>query len=166
MGADVLLESQENGIASFLVGGGGAGVCTLVGGGGPHGMPGRFPERPFVLEGSFGGGIGTLVLFSSEVIVVERDLSELASLEPPNCTSSKDDVERRRAVSSGEFGRASPDVSFVVPMFSGPDGSAETVGSCEARGVVAADEDGWRLVREQIDVEDLESRDSGRDVAS
>ena len=167
MGTDVLRESHENGIASFLGGGAGAGVWTLVGGGGPQGIPARFPERPFVRAGSLGGGTGASVLFSSEVVVVERDRVGLAPFESPSCTSSNDDVERRRAVSSGELEGAFPDICVRTLVFgSEEDESVETVGSCETRGVVAVEEDSGRSVNERMDVEDFDSRDSGRDVVS
>lgn len=168
LGADVLLESHENGIASFLGGGcGGAEVWALVGGGGPQGIPGRLPDKPFVREGSLGGRIGALVLFSSEIVVVERDLSELASLISPSCTSSNDEVERRRAVSNGEFEEAFPDISVGSPASGfGVDGPIEVAGSCETRGVVAVDEDAGRSVSERVEVDDLEFRDSGLAVVS
>ena len=167
LGTDALLESHENGIASFLGCDAGAGVWTLVGGGGPQGMPGRFPERPFVRGGSFGSGTGAFRLFSSEVMVVERDRLRLASLGSPSCTSSSDDVERRRAVSSGELVGAFPDISVrTVVLESEGDGCVEIAGGCETRGVVAVEEDSGRSVKERIDVEDFESRDSGRDILS
>ena len=97
--------------------------------------------------------------------MVERDLSERASLTSPSCTSSN--VERRRAVSSGDFGRLFPDISERTSASDfGGDLSVEILGSCETRGVVTVEEDGGRSVSERIDDEDLDSRDSGRDVVS
>lgn len=72
---DVFLDSQENGLESFLGGGAGA-DCTLEGGCGPQGMVGRLPERPCALNGSFGGGTGVIEFVSFDVMVVERDLVE------------------------------------------------------------------------------------------
>jgi len=107
------------------------------------------------------------VLFSSEIVVVERDLSELASLVSPSCTSSNDEVERRRAVSNGEFEEAFPDISVGSPASGfGVDGPIEVAGSCETRGVVAVDEDAGRSVSERVEVDDLEFRDSGLAVVS
>lgn len=107
------------------------------------------------------------MLFSSEVIVVERDLSELASLGSPSCTSSNDEVERRRAVSSGEFEEASVDISVGLSSSGfGVEGSVEVAGCCETRGVVAVEEDAGRSVSERVEVEDLEFRDSGLAVVS
>ena len=107
------------------------------------------------------------VLFSSNVILVERDLLGLTSLWSSSCTSSNDEVERRRAVSSGEFEGAFPDICVRTVVFcSEGDGFVEIGGSCETRGVVAVEEDSGRSVNERIDVEDFESRDSGRDVVS
>ena len=167
LGIDTLLESHENGIASFLGGGGGAGVWSLEAGGGPQGMPGKLPERPFVRAGSLGGGAGAAILLSSDVIVVERDLLELASLLSSSCTSSNDDVQRRRAVRSGDFeGLLSDMLVRFSPSDFGGDRSVKIGGSCETRGVVTVEEDGGRSVNERIDDEDLDSRDCGRDLVS
>ena len=130
--AEELLESHEKGPASFLVGGAGCGVTVCVvdcfgAGGGPHGTEGRDPENPCDRKGIFaaagrvdaeGAGVGSSVLTSSLVTVFDLDL--LSSALPsacvalvagvsPSCTSSKEEVEIRRAVSKGDFALVSSD---------------------------------------------------------
>ena len=82
--ADPLLDSHEKLMPSFLGAGVGEGVGTVAlgarGGGGPHGMDGRLPDRPCTLEGSFGGD--AVAPFSIDVVGVESDLMELLSLLP------------------------------------------------------------------------------------
>ena len=107
--AEPLLESHEKLIPSFLGAGVGEGVGTVAlgarGGGGPQGMDGRFPERPWPLNGSFGGDAA--VLFSVDVVGVESDCIELLSLVPSSWTSSSEVAEIRCAVSNGDFGGTS-----------------------------------------------------------
>ena len=114
--AEPLLESHEKLIPSFLGAGVGYGVGTgawgATGGGGPHGMDGRLPERPWPLNGSFGGDAA--VLFSIDVVGVELDFIELLSLVPSSWTSSNEVAEIRCAVSSGDFDGASASYEFVV----------------------------------------------------
>jgi hypothetical protein len=57
-------DSQEKGLVSFLVGGGGAGRLEGAGGavgGAPHGTEGRTPDSPcndgFIFRGGGGGGV-------------------------------------------------------------------------------------------------------------
>ena len=114
--AEPLLESHEKLIPSFLGAGVGEGVGTVAlgarGGGGPHGMEGRLPERPWPLNGSFGGDAA--VLFSIDVVGVELDFIELLSLVPSSWTSSNEVAEIRCAVSSGDFDGISGSDGFVV----------------------------------------------------
>lgn len=134
--AEELRESHEKGPASFLGGGAGCGdiVCAvdcLGAGGGPHGTEGRAPESPCDRKGIFvaaggadaeGLGAGSSVLTSSLVIVFDLDLPSSSSLfstcvalvagVSPSCTSSREDVEIRRAVSKGDFC-----VVFSSPVF-------------------------------------------------
>jgi hypothetical protein len=62
LGVVVFLESQENGLVSFLVGAGAGGGRWELGcgcGGGAHGIEGSTPERPCREGFAFlGGGIG------------------------------------------------------------------------------------------------------------
>ena len=101
---------------SFLGAGVGEGVGTVAlaarGGGGPHGMEGRLPERPWPLNGSFGGDAGTSL--SIDVVGVELDLIELLSLVPSSWTSSNEVAEIRCAVSSGDFDGISGSWKCVV----------------------------------------------------
>ena len=114
--AEPLLESHEKLIPSFLGAGVGEGVGTVAlgarGGGGPHGMDGRLPERPWPLNGSFGGDAA--VLFSIDVVGVELDFIELLSLVPSSWTSSNEVAEIRCAVSSGDFDGTSGSYECVV----------------------------------------------------
>ena len=82
------------------------------GGGGPHGMDGRLPERPWPLNGSFGGDAA--VLFSIDVVGVESDFIELLSLVPSSWTSSNEVAEIRCAVSRGDFDGGSGSYDCVV----------------------------------------------------
>jgi hypothetical protein len=80
--ADVLLESQEKLIPNFLGGGAGevAGADDFPGGGGPHGIEGRLPERPWPRKGSFGGEAAIFLSFGA--VVVDPDVMELVSFDP------------------------------------------------------------------------------------
>lgn len=104
---DVCLESHENGPVNFRDGGVGAGIdCFEAGGpegGGPHGIEGKAPESPCERKGSFGGGSAGCAVSSVEVVSIERDLDELSLLLPLRCTSSRDVIEIRCAVSKGDF---------------------------------------------------------------
>ena len=116
--AEPLLESHEKLIPSFLGAGVGEGVGTVAlgarGGGGPHGMDGRLPERPWPLNGSFGGDAA--VPFSIDVVGVELEFIELLSLVPSSWTSSSEVAEIRCAVSNGDFCEISG--SYVCVVFS------------------------------------------------
>ena len=106
---DELLDNHEKGPASFLVGGAVAvlaGTAWAFGAGDcPHGKLGRTCDRADNLI-AVGGGDGSLIgsgaTISFEVIVADRDLLPPDS-KSPSCTSSKDDVDIRRAVSSGDW---------------------------------------------------------------
>ena len=105
--AEPLLESHEKLMPSFRGAGVGEGVGTAAvafgarGGGGPHGIEGRFPERPCPLKGNLGGDVA--ISFSVNVVGAEPDLIELLSLVPSSCTSSREVAEIRCAVSSGDL---------------------------------------------------------------
>lgn len=135
--AEEFLESQEKGPANFLGGGAGAGEAFwgrgFGAGGGPHGTEGRAPANPCERKGSFDGGgdadVGTAVgagssmYTSCDVIVVDPDLVSLVlevllvvglgSGWSPSCTSSREEVEIRRAVSKGDFVGGSPSCALV-----------------------------------------------------
>lgn len=106
---DELLESHEKGPASFLAGGADVVLAELVrafgAGDCPHGKLGRTCDRAGTLV-AVGGGDGSLIgsgaTISLEVIVADRDLLPPDS-KSPSCTSSRDDVDIRRAVSNGEL---------------------------------------------------------------
>ena len=106
---DELLESQEKGPASFLVGGADAVLAEIVGafeaGDCPQGKLGRTCDRGGTLV-AVGGGDGSVIgsgaTIPFEVIVADRDLLSSDS-KSPSCTSSRDDVEIRWAVSNGDL---------------------------------------------------------------
>lgn len=98
--ADVLLESQEKLMPSFL-GGGAEEFVDFAAGGGPQGILGKLPERPCPRKGNFGGEAAMLLSF--EAVVVESDVMELVSFDPSSWTSSIDAVEIRCAVSRGDL---------------------------------------------------------------
>lgn len=104
---DVCLESHENGPVNFRDGGVGVGmVCFEEAGpegGGPHGIEDKEPESPCERKGSFGGGSAGCAVSSVEVVSIERDLGELSLLFPSRCTSSREVIEIRCAVSKGDF---------------------------------------------------------------
>ena len=100
---EVLLDSQEKLIPSFLGGGAVEGV-EAVGfevGGGPQGMDGRVPDRPCDRVGSFGAELE--LLFLVDAVVVESDRIEPVSFVPSSCTLSREEVDLRCAVSKGDF---------------------------------------------------------------
>ena len=115
--AEPLLDSHEKLIPSFLGAGVGEGVGTVAlgarGGGGPHGIDGRFPESPWPLNGSLGGDAA--VPFSTDAVGVEFEFNELLSLVPSSWTSSNEVAEIRCAVSSGDFDGISLSYECVVP---------------------------------------------------
>lgn len=93
--AEVPLDNHENPIPSFLNGGAGEGAEAAfgaIGGGGPQGTVGRFPERPCDRKGSLGGEEASLV---SGLFVVAPDSMELASIPFSSCTSAIEEVEIR-----------------------------------------------------------------------
>ncbi len=157
---EVLLDSQEKLIPNFL-GGGTVGVETVgfEAGGGPQGIDGRLPERPCDRKGTFGGDAA--VLFLVDVVVVESDRIELASVTPSSCTLSREEDDIRCAVSNGDF--------FGVTSFSrfGSSGLCACVTSedciVDPRGV-EGDEGGRWPVREGVDTD--ECWDWGRSVLS
>ena len=110
---DELLDSQENGPASFLGGGtdadGSGGALDFTAGDEAHG---RLANRCVRKGGSgteAGAGAGKTdeagsgAAISFEVIVVDRDLLPAWLGVSPSCTSSRDDVDIRWAVRSGDF---------------------------------------------------------------
>ncbi len=156
--AEALLESHEKLIPSFLGAGVGEGVGTVAlgarGGGGPHGMDGRLPERPWPLNGSFGGDAA--VLFSIDVVGVESDFIELLSLVPSSWTSSNKVAEIRCAVSSGDFEGTSWLYECVVSSSRACIELSASVTSAPpftVRGVETVD-DGRRSVNERTEFED------------
>lgn len=100
---EVLLDSQEKLMPSFLGGGAAEAVETvgLEAGGGPHGIDGRFPDKPCDRIGSFGGEVA--MLFSADAVAVESDRIELASFVPSSCTLSREEADVGYAVSNGDF---------------------------------------------------------------
>ena len=101
---EVLLDSQEKLIPSFLGGGAveGVGVTDFEAGGGPQGIDGRFPDKPCAARaGSFGGEVAILFLLDS--VAVESDRMELASFVPSSCTLSREDDDMRCVVSNRVF---------------------------------------------------------------
>ena len=158
---EVLRDSHEKLMPSFLGGGAAEGLKTVgfEAGGGPQGIDGRFPDKPCDRGGSFGGELA--MIFTVEAVGVESDCMELASFVPSNCTLSREDVDIRRAVSSGDF--------LGVFSLSG------LVSSCLCTGVSSEDcvleprgvdgDDGGRCsVKELVDADDC--RDVGRSVLS
>ena len=106
--AGVLLrESHAKGIVNFRDGGaalGGVGDVFLgLGGGGPHGIEGKEPERPGREGGLGAAGEVSLPTILFDVIVVERDLSDSVTSLTPSCTSSNDVVDIRGAVGNGDL---------------------------------------------------------------
>lgn len=93
--AEVLLDSQEKLIPSFLGGGAveGVEVVDFEAGGGAQGTDGRFPDRPCDLTGSFGAEVATLFLV--DAVVVESDRIELVSFVPSSCTLSREEADIR-----------------------------------------------------------------------
>ena len=158
---DVLLDSHEKLMPNFLGGGAVEGVETVgfEAGGGPHGIEGRFPDKPCDRGGSFGGELA--MTFSVEAVGVEPDCIEVASFVPSNCTLSREEVDIRRAVSSGDF--------LGVLSLSGLVSSCLWTGvspeDCilEPRGV-DGDDGGRCSVKELVDADDC--RDVGRSVLS
>ena len=101
--ADVLLDSQEKLIPSFLGGGAEEGV-EVVGfeaGGGAQGTEGRLPDRPCDRTGSFGADVA--MLFLVDAVAVESDRIELVSSVPSSWTLSREEADFRCAVSKGDF---------------------------------------------------------------
>ena len=88
---------------SFLGGGAVEDVETVgfEAGGGPQGIDGRFPDRPCDRNGSFGGEVA--MFLSVDVVAVESDRIEVASFDPSSCTLSREDVDKRCAVSNGDI---------------------------------------------------------------
>ena len=88
---------------NFLGGGavGGVEIVAFGAGGGPQGIEGRFPDRPWDRIGSFGGEVA--MVFSADAVALEFDRIELASFVPSSCTLSREEAERRCAVSNGDF---------------------------------------------------------------
>lgn len=170
---DELLDSQENGPASFLgggtdAGGSGGGLDFATG----DEVHGRLANRCVRKGGSgteagVGGGIidgaGSGAAISFEVIVADRDLLPAWLGVSPSCTSSRDDVDIRRAVSRGEFiSDSGPgSVDFASP------GSA-----CVFSSTVLSTVDGWifegRGVVTASPVNDLTEaeEETGRSVVS
>ena len=100
--ADVPLESQENGIESFFAGGG-------VGEG--------FEVIDFELwdrEGNLGGGPRAFGSLPFDVIVAACGLASVDSSS--SWTSSREDVDSRRAVSKGDFEPTTSDVESLVSL--------------------------------------------------
>lgn len=99
----MLLDSHEKLMPNFLGGGavGGVEIVAFEAGGGPQGIDGRFPDRPWVRIGSFGGEVA--MIFSVDAVAVEFDRIELASLVPSSCTLFREIADRRCAVSNGDF---------------------------------------------------------------
>ena len=133
---------------NFLGGGAVEGVETVgfEAGGGPQGIDGRFPDRPWVRIGSFGVDVATD--FSVDAVAVEFDRIELASLVPSSCTLSREEADRRCAVSKGDF--------LGVSSLSGLRASCFCIGvpskdsTMEPRGV-EGDEGSRGSVREGVD---------------
>ena len=158
---EVLLDSHEKLMPNFLGGGAAEGVETVgfEAGGGPQGMDGRFPDKPCDRGGSFGGELA--MIFSVEAVGVESECIEVASFVPSNCTLSREEVDIRRAVSSGDFlGVFSLSRLVSSCMWTGV--SSEDCG-LEPRGV-DGDDGGRCSVKELVDVDDC--RDVGRSVLS
>ena len=97
------LDSQEKLIPNFLGGGIDGGVETdgFEAGGGPQGIDGRFPDRPCDRAAAFAGDVA--LLFLVDVVAVESDRIELASLVPSSCTLSTEEGDVRCAVCNGIF---------------------------------------------------------------
>lgn len=100
---EVLLDSHEKLMPNFLGGGavGGVEVVAFEAGGGPQGIDGRFPDRPWDRTGSFGGDVAMILALDAEAVEVGR--IELASFVPSSCTLSREEADRRCAVSNGDF---------------------------------------------------------------
>ena len=97
--ADVLLDSHEKGPPSFLGGSAGAALVVADGGGaggGANCTEGRFPERPWSAGGGFNVWLEGFAALSLDVMVVERDLEEVASCAFSSWTSSIEEIESRR----------------------------------------------------------------------
>lgn len=148
---------------SFL--GGGAGeVPGFADGGGPQGIVGRLPERPWLRKDSFGGE--TPMFLSFEAVVVDPDVTELVSFDPSSWTLSIEDADIRCAVSKGDFPRTSSlcgSVSSSWELCVELWGSSNVGLSFGARGVETVEE-GRSMVIERIDLDDW--RDCGRELES
>lgn len=100
------------------------------------------------------------MLASLEVIVVDLDLVEDVSFVSSSWTSSKDDVESRRAVGNGEFDERSLEAGDVVSISGdfGParEGVSIVSDSAERRGVEVEEEERGRSVSDRVDAEDLD----------
>ena len=158
--AEPLLESHEKLIPNFLGAGAGDGVGTVDlgarGGGGPQDIEGRFPERPCPLKGSFGGDAA--MSFSVGIAGVNPDRTELLSLVPSSCTSSREEAEIRCAVKRGDFVGGASGCGSV----SCSSGSLVVVPALCARGVETVEE-GRPLVNERTE---LDSCDWGLEAVS
>ena len=158
---EALLDSQEKLMPSFLGGGTVEGVETVgfEAGGGPHGIDGRFPDRPCDRGGSFGGDVA--ILFSADVVTAESDGIEIASFAPSSCTLSREEADIRCAVSDDGFvGVSSLPTSrgsSLCIVVSSEDLVLETRG-------VEEDEGGRLSVRERVNSDDF--CDLGRSVSS
>ena len=149
-----LLDSHENGPTSFFGGGtdteGSGGALDFTTGDEAHG---RLANRCVRGGGSgteAGAGAGKLegassgAAISFEVIVADRDLLPAWSGPSPSCTSSRDDVDIRRAVRSGDLisgsGTGSRVFASLEPACIFPSTVWSIVGCCifEGRGVVTA----------------------------
>ena len=161
--AEPLRESHEKLIPSLRGAGVGEGVGTVGvafgarGGGGPHGIEGRFPESPWPLKGNLGGEVA--ISFSVDMLGAEPDLIEAVSVAPSSWTSSREVAEILCAVSSG-------DLAGISSLCGSASWSSESMGIefplC-ARGVETVD-DGRPLVKERTEFDD--SCDCGLDAVS
>ena len=136
---------------NFLGGGAVEGVETVgfEAGGGPQGIDGRFPDRPWVRIGSFGGNVA--MLFSVDAVAVEFDRIELASFVPSSCTLSREEADRRCAVSNGDFFGVSSLSELRASCFC-IGGSSED-STMDPRGV-EGDEGSRGSVRERVDADE------------
>ena len=167
-----LLDSHENGPASFLGGGtdagGSGGALDFTTGDEAHGRLANRCVRRGGSDWEAGVGAGKLkgassgAAISFEVIVVDRDLLPAWSGLSSSCTSSRDDVDIRWAVSSGDLTSDSGTGSRVFASLESAGIFPSTVwsmvggGKFEGRGVVTASP-----------VNDLsEAEETGREVVS
>lgn len=166
------LDSHENGPASFLGGGtdaeGSGGALDFTAGDEAHG---RLANRCVRRGGSgreAGVGAGKLkgassgAAISFEVIVVDRDLLPAWSGLSSSCTSSRDDVDIRRAVSSGDLTSDTGPGSRVL---------ASLESACMFPSTVLSIVGGWKFEGRGVvtasPVNDLsEAEETGREVVS